>query len=156
MTNKIVLPNEVILGEAAKMIAEGSSVSFTPKGNSMLPFIRGGEDTVVVTSADNVEVGDIVLAVASGRYLMHRVFSIDGDNIVMMGDGNIRGKERCQKSDIIGKVKEIHKGEKVIIPGKGRLWRRLLPIRRYLLWIYRKLWPVKTPKEQIEISNYAE
>ena len=156
VTSRIVLPNEDFFAEATCMMAEGKEVSFTPKGNSMLPFIRGGEDSVVVISPDKIEVGDIVLADVSGKYIMHRVFAVDGENIVMMGDGNIKGKEKCRKSDVIGRVKEIHKGKKTVIPGKGRLWRRLLPIRRYLLWIYRKLWPVKTPKQQIESSNYAE
>ena len=137
--NKKVLANEILLEEAGKLLNEGREVVFTPLGCSMQPFIEGGRDQVRLLRKDSVEVGDIVLARLTGRYVMHRVFSIDGERIVLMGDGNIAGTEQCRRQDIMGTVTAIIKEKRTVIPGKGTWWRRLLPIRRYILAIYRRL-----------------
>ena len=137
--DKKVVPNTLILEEAGQLLNEGRTVRFTPLGNSMLPFIRGGKDSVQVKKQPDVEVGDIVLARLPGRYVMHRVFSREGDALVLMGDGNVAGTESCTTADILGTVTAIYKGSRTIRPGKGRLWRALLPIRRYILAIYRRI-----------------
>lgn len=123
------------------LLMEGREVEMTPKGSSMLPFIKGDRDSVVLTKpAKPFEVGDIVLAKVGGRYIMHRIFSVKGNDLTLMGDGNIRGTESCASSDVIGLVTEIHKENgKVVKPGKGALWRTLMPLRRYILAIYKRV-----------------
>jgi len=86
-----------------------------------------------------VEIGDIVLAHLKNTYVLHRVFSIDGLDVTLMGDGNLKGKEYCKISDICGTVKLIIKPGKEVAPSKGKLWRLLLPLRRYILFIYRRI-----------------
>lgn len=44
----MTLPNEEMLPEVAKMLSEGNCVKLKAKGNSMLPFIVGGRDEVVI------------------------------------------------------------------------------------------------------------
>ena len=81
-----------------------------------------------------------MLAKIGGRYILHRVIKIEGEKITMMGDGNVRGTEACSKSDVLGTVVQIvAPSGKVRIPGKGRLWKALRPVRRYLLAIYRRI-----------------
>ena len=131
-----VLPNEILLEEVGTLLGEGREVAFTPKGTSMLPFIRGGKDTVTLKKLDSVEVGDIVLVrLADGRYVLHRVIKIDGDDLLLMGDGNVYGTESCTLADVMGTVVLINKHK----PSRGRIWRWLKPVRRYLLGIYRRL-----------------
>lgn len=138
--NKKTLPNDILLGEVAALLREGREAVIRPKGNSMLPFIRGDRDCVVLRLQDGVEVGDIVLVHTGGRYLLHRVFSVDGRALVLMGDGNIRGKESCTTDEVLGTVTEIiRENGRHRKPGRGRLWRALLPVRRYILAIYRRL-----------------
>lgn len=130
------LPNEVLLGEISSLLAEGREVSFTPKGTSMLPFIRGGRDSVTLKKLAEVKVGDIVLVrLPDSRYVLHRVWSLDGDSLELMGDGNLIGKEKCRLADVMGTTVSIN-GRK---PTRGRLWRTLKPFRRYLLGIYRRI-----------------
>jgi hypothetical protein len=63
-----------------------------------------------------------------------------------MGDGNLIGRERCRREDVIGKAVKIMKKDREIdcqSPShlrKAAIWRSLLPIRRYLLAIYRRLY----------------
>ncbi len=71
--DKLVLPNGILLGEVEKLLSEGKEVSFTPRGNSMLPFLRGGEDSVVLCGVKDIEVGDMLLVRLSDRYVLHRV-----------------------------------------------------------------------------------
>jgi len=87
--DKRVVPNKVLLEEAGLLLEEGREVSFTPLGNSMLPFIRGGKDSVRLCKKPSVEVGDIVLARLPGRYVLHRVVGMEGERLTLMGDGNL-------------------------------------------------------------------
>ncbi len=136
-----VVDMDLYMSGLETLLMEGREVEMTPKGSSMLPFIKGDRDSVVLTKPSKpFEVGDIVLAKAGGRYIMHRVFSVEGNDLTLMGDGNIRGTESCASSDVIGLVTEIHKENgKVVKPGKGALWRTLIPFRRYILAIYKRV-----------------
>ena len=137
--DKRTVANEILLEEAAALMLEGREVTFTPLGNSMLPFIRGGKDAVRLRKNPSVAIGDIILVRLPGRYVLHRLIHMDGDRLTLMGDGNIAGTETCTTGDVLGTVTAILRDGKEIIPGDGRLWRRLLPIRRYILAIYRRL-----------------
>lgn len=122
------------------MLREGREVEFRPKGSSMLPFIRGDVDSVVLVRKDSVEAGDIVLARVGTRYILHRVIRVEGEKITMMGDGNVRGTESCTAADVLGTVVQIVRPSgKARTPGKGRLWKAIRPVRRYLLAIYRRI-----------------
>ena len=123
-------------------LKEGKEVRITPKGDSMRPFIIGGRDSVVLTSLTrSPEVGDIVLAMVKGRYIMHRVIMVEGSRLTLMGDGNVKGTERCVVDDVKGIVSEIHKESgRRVKPGKGRIWRLLLPIRKVLVVIHKRIW----------------
>ncbi len=135
----------VLVGEIEKLINEGTQVSFVPKGNSMLPFIRGERDSVVLAKDDEFSPLDIVLAKVGNTFVIHRIIKIEGDIFTLMGDGNICGTERCRRADIIAKAIRIIKGKKKIdCTGeshrrKALLWKRLIRVRRYLLAIYRRI-----------------
>lgn len=110
-----------------------------PKGVSMLPFIREGETKVRLGRVGKLRKGDIVLAYFDGRYLLHRIYAIEGEQITLMGDGNVYGKEYCTTADVKAVVTEIinreGRGRK---PGRAWLWRNTVRGRRYLLKGYRK------------------
>ena len=137
-----IVPNRLMLEEAARLLEEGREVRFTPRGSSMLPLIRGGRDSVTLKKFPSVTVGDIVLArIGDGHYVLHRVIRAEDGQLVLMGDGNVSGTERCRAEDVLGSVTEIQRGKRTVIPGKGKLWRALKPVRRYILAIYRRVFP---------------
>lgn len=140
------VPNAELIPAIGKLVEEGQEVIFKPKGMSMLPFIRGGRDSVLLRKADELKVGDIALAeISEGRYVLHRIEKIEGETIVLMGDGNLVGRERCRREDVMAIAVKIIKGSREIdcqSPGHLRnaeIWKRLLPVRRYLLAIYRRI-----------------
>ena len=138
--------NEII-EEAIRLVREGVSVTLPVNGNSMLPFIIGGKESVILHSPELIAVGDVVLAWVDGKqYVIHRIICIDGNQVTLMGDGNLVGKEYCMLNDI--KAKATH-----VVDAKerthylynrwrklgARIWFRLRPMRRYILAIYRRL-----------------
>ena len=134
--DKRVVANQVLLEDAARLMEEGREVNFTPLGSSMLPFIRGGKDSVILRKMPTVDVGDIALVRLEGpRYVLHRVIVAEGPRLVLMGDGNTYGTERCLQEDVLGTVVEIS-GRK---PGNGKFWRLVKPFRRYILALYRRV-----------------
>lgn len=139
--DKRTVSNKVLLEDAARLMEEGREVTFRPLGTSMLPFIRGGRDSVRLRKMPDVKVGDIILVRLSGpRYVLHRLIEKDGEKLTLMGDGNIRGTEHCTEADVMGTVTAIEKGRRVVKPGDGRWWRAIpLIFRRYFLAIYRRI-----------------
>lgn len=138
--DKRTVANELLLEDAAMLMDEGREVTFTPLGSSMLPFIKGGKDSVRLKKMPEVQVGDILLVRLPGpRYVLHRLIRKDGSDLTLMGDGNIAGVETCTVGDVLGTVTAILKKNRTVVPGKGRLWRVLKPFRRYILGIYRRI-----------------
>ena len=135
-----------IVGEAIRRTANEESVTLPVNGHSMLPFVVGWRDCVILQKAAQPKVGDVVVAWVEGRrYVLHRIIRIDGERVTLMGDGNLRGTETCTLSDV--KALATH-----VVDVKGKThdlynrWRRLAakvwwyirPMRRYLLAIYRR------------------
>lgn len=120
-------------------LKDGKVLALVPQGISMLPFIKGGVDQVYLLKKDRVAVGDIVLVEYHGKHILHRVYAIDGEKMTLMGDGNLEGTEQVAADEVMGTVVEIVHDGRHLKPKKAWLWRHLLPIRRYLLKIHRKL-----------------
>lgn len=137
---EIILPDDVMMESFVALLDEGREVRFTPKGVSMRPFIEGGRDSVVLRKNSAVTVGDIVLAkLENGSYVLHRVIKKSSERLTLMGDGNLSGTESALARDVLGTVTGIVKPNgKCVKPKKGRLWLKMLPFRKRLLWIYRK------------------
>lgn len=141
MREEVVSPDVQSLARVSSLLDDGKMVVLKQiYGNSMLPFIRGGVDSVRLRKPEGVKVGDIVLAVFGGRPLVHRVIAINGTKVTLMGDGNPKGMiEKGDLSNVLGVVDRIiSPSGRSRRPTNGRLWRRLLPMRKYLLKIYRK------------------
>ena len=147
---KVELPNDILLSGVRQMIEEGHTVTIRVKGNSMRPFLEGERDSVVLSGLNSgsgkgeLKEKDVILAeIAPGTYVLHRVIGIDGDTITLMGDGNLRGKERCRTEDIAGIVTTlIRNGREIDCRSRkmrrySGIWIALRPMRRLLLVSYR-------------------
>lgn len=146
--NEVQFPNAILLPEIVKMLNEGHTVTLRLKGFSMRPFLEDGRDKALLTKPVNPKVGDPVLAeVGPKHFVLHRIISIQGDDVVLRGDGNL-GTEQCKLKDVQGAVIGFYrKGRETLDRTDGLKWRiyswfwtRLFPIRRYLLAFYRRIW----------------
>ena len=92
-------------------LKEGGSVSFTPRGGSMLPMLRANGDSVTLTAPpERIKRGTVALFVLrSGdekKYVLHRLVSADrkkGEH-VFMGDKRTDCDPPVKREDIIGVV----------------------------------------------------
>ena len=140
--------NSEFLPEVVKMLNERHTVTLRLRGFSMRPFLEDGRDKALLTKPVTIKKGDAVLAeVTPGHYVLHRIISIKGENVVLRGDGNI-GVERCSLADIKGfAIGFYRKGRTKLDRTNGLKWRvyflvwtTLFPLRRYLLAFYRRIW----------------
>ena len=152
----MLVENDILIPELARLLSEEKEVRITPSGDSMRPFIEGGRDSVVIAPlAREPRRGDILLARAKAEngqtlYVIHRVLRIETSTpntlhhtpytYILQGDGNIEGVETCSREDIIGRVVRIEtpSGHKKPLT-RGLIWQTLRPIRHWLLKIYRHL-----------------
>ncbi len=136
-----------VMSEVVRLVAEGVSVTLPVNGMSMLPFIIGGRESVVLQKPAALREGQVVLAWVDGtRYVVHRIIGIDGEHITLMGDGNLVGTEHCTAADVKGVVTHVMDAQERMRDlyswhrrWAARLWRWLRPVRRYLLVIYIRL-----------------
>ncbi len=144
---EVQFANSEFLPEIVKLLDEGHSVTLKLRGFSMRPFLEDGRDKAVLTKPSHPKVGDPVLAEVSPKhFVLHRIISIQGNNVVLRGDGNL-AVERCRIEDIKGAVQGFYrKGRNVLDRTDGKkwkvyswIWMRLFPIRRYLLAMYRRM-----------------
>lgn len=138
------IPNAILLPEVVRLINEGHTVTLPLKGNSMRPFLVHMRDKAYLTAIKELRVGLPVLAeTAPGHFVLHRIVSLDGDNVTLRGDGNI-GTEHCCRSDVkalaAGFYRKGRTSLDLITSRKWRVyswfWTRLLPFRSRLLLLH--------------------
>lgn len=140
------MTDEQIIQEAVRLVQDGVSVTFPVKGRSMLPFIIGGRESVILQKPGSLQRGQVVLAqVGPDRYVVHRIIKIEPDRITLMGDGNICGTECCTPSNVLAIATHVvdEKGKRRTLESKGqmfkaRVWFRIRPLRRIILGVLRR------------------
>ena len=141
------MSDDTIIEEAIRLVEDGVSVTLPVNGNSMLPFIIGGKESVILQKPVLSKKGDVVLAWTDGcRYVVHRIIAIEGEAVTLMGDGNLSGTEHCTLKDVKAKVTHVvgadERPHDLYCRWRrvaAQLWWHLRPVRKYLLAIYRRL-----------------
>lgn len=145
------MTDEQIIQEAVRLVQDGVSVTFPVKGRSMLPFITGGRESVILQKPGSLQRGQVVLAqVGPDRYVVHRIIKVEPDRITLMGDGNIRGTESCTPANVLAIATHVvdEKGRRRTLDSfiqlaKAHIWYMIRPLRRYILAGFRLLRPAK-------------
>ena len=116
---------EFFLADAIEVIEEilnaNGEFRMYPKGTSMLPLIKQGEDSVILRkrldkAALPVNKHDIAFyRRTNGQFVLHRVMKINKDgSMVMCGDNQTILEEGISPEQIIGYVTGIYKKEKYL------------------------------------------
>ncbi|MCM1502697.1 MAG: S24/S26 family peptidase [Bacteroidales bacterium] len=148
MNTTIIKDQETIMEEIRKQISGGHHVTIMAKGYSMNPFIIHKRDSIMLgpwTESD-IKRGKVALVQdIRGKYVIHRILQRDGDRIVLMGDGNVKGTETAHTDSIIGLMTgRIRNGETLSCcswrwKASSWIWNVLRPIRRWPLALWRRL-----------------
>lgn len=140
--NSRIVANEMLIDEVCNLLAMGKKVKLHAKGGSMFPFIRPTDTLVLAPVGGKPAKGDVVLAYTQEQqYVVHRITNIQADRVLLMGDANLVYKECCLLADVKGVVIEVLRaGKSISLQSRrhrmaSRMWCRLLPLRRCLLFI---------------------
>ena len=139
------MKSDRVIDEAVALVRDGYSVTLPVTGRSMLPFIIGGRESVILAPPSSLRRGVVALAwIENRRYVLHRIEKVEGDKVTLMGDGNIAGREYCTLADVRAIATHVvdasHRSHDLYAPWRrvaSSLWWRLLPVRRYMLAVYR-------------------
>lgn len=141
------LDSSLVIAELQRFISEGKPVVLPVSGRSMLPFIIGDKDKVEFHPlSGDLHRGDVVMAlVDGGYYVVHRVVECQGERVTLEGDGNLGFQEHCNIGQVIAQgiyVIDRKERKRSLVSSSAmrrwRLWMTLKPIRRILLFGYRK------------------
>lgn len=139
------------------ILGDGETFVLSVTGRSMLPLLGRGDDKIVLRriSADEDICGRIAMFRASnGHIIIHRVIRIEGDDVILKGDGNIVQEERCSRGEIIAVVERVLYSNGEIAECNSWQWRlneRLwlgmpLFVRRYALALMHRWYDRKQNK----------
>lgn len=134
-----------------QLVLEGHEVSTRIAGSSMAPFLVHGRDTVFFRTPDRpLKPGDMVFYQRrSGQYVMHRVCKIKNGGYYLVGDAQTVIEGPLDRDQIFGLVTRVRRKGRLIGPGSfwwfffARIWRRMIPLRPYVLALYSRLVPVR-------------
>lgn len=91
---------------------------FEVASGSMNPAIKVG-DIVVVKLNSPYQKGDVITYYSEPNYITHRVYEVNGDNIITKGDANNTVDFKVSKENVLGKVvivlKSVYIFKKVIL-----------------------------------------
>ena len=117
-------------------------VTILLEGDSMRPLIRRGRDPVTIVPLTRPpERGDVVLFRLGERYIVHRVWQLDGDRIRTFGDNCWNPEPWFPVTQVLGRVIRFQRGRRTYRLDTtfsqiwGRAWMALHPVRM----VYKRL-----------------
>lgn len=95
-----------------EVISHGGEFELHPRGESMLPTIRAGRDTVMLSALDRSPVrGDLLLYQRdTGTFVLHRVVRVEKDGTLSMrGDNQYFIERGIRKDQVIAAVRRYYR-----------------------------------------------
>ncbi len=129
-------------------LRSGGTVKLPVTGTSMLPLLVAGRDTVTLSPiGERLSVFDIPLYRRDdGAFVLHRIIEVCEDNTyTMCGDNQWAPERGIRDGQLIGVVTQITRdGKTFSVTDKKyqryvRAWRRLMPVRKYIVKVRGKL-----------------
>lgn len=135
---KRTISNQAAFSNARDLLLEGESVEIAVRGQSMLPFFQSGSKILLrPIREEDFQVGRVVLAESTpGKFVVHRIYRLEGNRVTLLGDGNLVGTETMPREKVYGIVDcgRLHLA-------LAALWRIMRPLRRFPLAILRRICP---------------
>lgn len=118
------LPAAVLMPEYEALLRDGAELPLVISGESMLPFLRPGRDTVFLRQPDApLQRGDIAFYRRfDGSYILHRVYRAEPGMYWFLGDAQTRVEGPLPAQCVFAHVTAVRRGKRLIQPGE-LLWR---------------------------------
>lgn len=146
--NRAVFANmDAMMPIIEERLASGQSVELSPRGISMLPLIREGQDSVILSPVgERLKSYDLPLYKReNGGYVLHRVVKACDGVYTMAGDNQYIYEAGIKHSQIIAVVTAIRRGGRLIDAEStlyrfyAMAWHRSRGARYFIFRVKRKL-----------------
>lgn len=132
-----MIHNTSFLPVMEAMVRQGQTVPVSLAGNSMMPFLKNGRDTVIVSPPDApFRRGDLVFYIRpGGQYVMHRIHHIRDGMLYIVGDAHTEIEGPVDPGTVFGVVREVIRKRKSLSRGSfcwwffEKIWIRMVPLR---------------------------
>ena len=123
------------------LLREGQACRFVATGASMQPLIRHGDELIVDPLSRAPGLGDVVVCQPSagrGSLLIHRVIRKCPNRIQIKGDNRLAPDGWFNRTEIVGIVRAVYRGQRPIRLGNGPerfilgILSRFAPLSRWL------------------------
>lgn len=120
-------------------LSNGNNVRFSPRGTSMLPMLRQGKDSVVISPIKGkLKKYDLPLYQRdNGQYVLHRIVAV-GDTYTCIGDNQFVYEYDIRQDQLIGVVTAFERDDKKYSTNIASY--RLYCIVWHYSRVFRKLW----------------
>lgn len=132
-------------------LRSGQKVRFAPRGISMLPMLRQGIDSVVLSPVpEKLHKYDLPLYLRpDGKYILHRVVKVGEDSYTCIGDNLFQYEYDIRHDCMLALVTSFYRGEKEYSVTDWRyrlycrIWHYTRPLRHFMRrvknWLRRHL-----------------
>lgn len=132
------LPLEQMMPLIREQLSRGCSVRLSPRGTSMLPMLRQGIDSVLLSPLpEKLHKYDLPLYQRQdGSYILHRIIRVD-DDYTCMGDNQFAAEPHVSHEQMIAVVSAFYRGDRAVsVDALGyrlycRLWCGSRRLRRF-------------------------
>lgn len=104
--------NEIFFAAVEERLEAGERVKITLVGTSMRPTLIEGDVLTLEPLTCDPKLGDIVLFRYQGRHILHRIVAIEDGVYTMRGDNSVTF-ESCRREDVVARVVEVEKNNKL-------------------------------------------
>lgn len=121
----VEIQNNIIFEEACESIKHKRSVKLLFKDKSMEPFLKDGKDFIIISKIPEyykIKKGDVLLFQYEGFYMVHRVYKIESENIIMKGDHQ-NLIETINKKDVAAYISCVEYSSGLRIKSRSLLWK---------------------------------
>ncbi len=122
-----------------EQLLSGGRVTFSPRGTSMLPMIRQGQDTVTLSPLpERLKKYDLPLyRRENGQYVLHRVVRVSKDRYTCIGDNQFVFEHDLRHAQMIAVVSSFCRNG------------REVPANSTSYWLYCRFWHYSRPLRRL-------
>lgn len=107
--------NDILFPVIEETINSGTDVKLKVSGTSMYPLVGSRRDSVLLTKAEKLEVGDVPLYKRDdGKFVLHRIVKIENGAYGMRGDFEQKIEYPVMPDAIIAVAKGFYRHERYI------------------------------------------